>query len=178
MRQVEAAVMGREPVTDEYQNPLRTPVQETNLSQPLFTQSLTGATAQISHLHTNGHLAAPQQTDFGAYSEGSDAEAEAGVAALQMANEQDAAEEARRQSGTQSLAESSHTRESSRPDIHAADELSSGSVVPIDINSYGGGFSGHVHYGDQPFPQIDSQDIYDEQFSENRAGAGQGMYDY
>lgn len=180
MRQVEAAVMGREDRADEGRSPIvRSRMNETNLPQPLFApESRPGPDLQNSHAHTNGHLTAPQQSDFGAYSEGSDAEAEAGLAALQMADEQDAADEARRQSGTQSFAGSYHIRDNARHDIRNADGLSSDSDVPIDINSYGGGFSGHVHYGDQSLPHPSSQDGYGEQEFERSPGVSQGMYDY
>lgn len=180
MRQVEAAVTGREAREDEHRSPIvRTPMNENNSPQPLFAQGPDlGVDLQNSHVHTNGHLTAPQQSDFGTYSEGSDAEAEAGLAALQMADEQDAADEARRRSGTQSFAGSYHTRGSSQQATQSGDELSSGSDVPIDINSYGGGFSGHVHYGDQPLPHPGSQDNYREQDYDGRPSVSQGIYDY
>ena len=176
MRQVEAAVMGRETGVDGIQEPfVRTSLNESTSSQPLFGQGLDSVSnSQNSHLHTNGHLTAPQQSDFGAYSEGSDAEAEAGLAALQMADEQDAAEEARRQSGAGSYS----ARQSSRQETLSADEISSGSDVPIDINSYGGGFSGHVHYGDQPLSHTSSRENYGGQGYDGRLAVDQGIYDY
>lgn len=178
MRQVEAAVMGRETRANDHRSPtMRTPINESNSPQPLFApESTPSPDLQNSHSYTNGHLTAPQQGSF--YSEGSDAEAEAGLAALQMADEQDAADEARRQSGALSFTESYHTRESSRLGVQSTDERGSDSDVPIDINSYGGGFSGHVHYGDQPFSHQSSHESYAEQDYEHRPGVSQGMYDY
>lgn len=178
MRQVEAAVMGRETRASDHQSPtMRTPMNESNSPQPLFApESATSPDQQNSHSYTNGHLTTPQQGGF--YSEGSDAEAEAGLAALQMADEQDAADEARRQSGALSFTDSYQTRESSRLGVQSTDEIGSDSDVPIDINSYGGGFSGHVHYGDQPFSHQSNQDSYAEQDYERRPGVTEGMYDY
>ena len=179
MREVEAAVMGRGTTSGSYGSQIvRSSMHENNLPQPSFSGPQTG------YIDTNGHLNAPQQTDLGPYSEGSDAEAEAGLAALQMADEQDALDEAQRQSGADSFVGSHHTQESSRHGVRSAEELSSDSDVPIDINSYGGGF------GDQPFSYPSSQENYTEQeygrrpavngheLSNYNSEAYRGMYDY
>lgn len=187
MREVEAAVMGREPISGALGiSTVHTPMDEDNSPQPLFSESLGPDTdSQTDYVHTDGHSSAPQQTDLGPpYSDASDAEADAGLAALQMADEQDALDEARRQSGADSFVGSYHTRENSRQDMRSAGELSSDSDVPIDINSYGGGF------GDQPFSYPGSQETYTEQvyrrqpastghdLSNPNLEAYRGMYDY
>ena len=179
MRQVAATLSGGD-AGEEHGSPTgRTPMNESNSPHHLFTpESARVQNLQTGHTQTNGHLIAPQQGGFGAYSEGSDAEAEAGLAALQMADEQDAADEARRQSGAHSLTSSHNTRDSIRHGMQAAEEVSSDSDVPIDINSYGGGFSGHVHYGDQPLSHASSRGDYGEQDYQRRPGVSQGMYDY
>lgn len=91
------------------------------------------------HSHTNGHIeemAEGQYVDYDAYSDRSDAEAEAGLAAMHMADEQDAAEEARRRSGRDSLRVP-----------YQGGEYSSDSDVHVDMDTYGGGFPGNMHYG-------------------------------
>ena len=192
MREVEAELMGRDTTSSSRRSPtVQTHLDDSDSPQSLFPAGL-GSDPRSHHeyVHTNGHLNAPQQTDFGPHSEGSDAEAEAGLAALQMADEQDALDEARRQSGADSFAGSHRTRESSRHGAVSGEEMSSDSDVPVDINSYGGGFSGHVHYGDQPFSHPSSQGSYAEQEYGRRTAmighetsnddlhAYRGMYDY
>ena len=187
MREVEAAVMGREISPGSHRtSTVQTPMNEDNSPQPLFSAGLTTSLGpQGSYVHTNGHLSAPQQTDLGPYSEGSDAEAEAGLAALQMADAQDALDEARRQSGADSLAGSHHTRENSKQGTTSGAEGGSDSDVPIDINSYGGGF------GDQPFSYPSGYEgpteqeyaqraaVTDHESSNIRLGAyNRGIYDY
>lgn len=165
MREVEDAVMGRETNSRSRRSPMiQTHMDDNNSPQPLFSTGLgSEERSESDYVHTNGHLNAPQQADFGLHSEGSDAEAEAGLAALQMADEQDALDEARRQSGADSHTSSHHTRDSSRPGVTSTEGTSSDSDVPVDINSYGGGFSGHVHYGDQSFSHPSNQGSYAEQ---------------
>lgn len=184
MREVEAAVTGGGTTSGSHRtSTIQTPMHEGNSPQPLFSAGLNSeGGGHTSYAHTNGHLNAPQPTDFGPYSEGSDAEAEAGLAALQMADEQDALDEARRRSGGDSFAGSHHTRESSRRDLQSGEERSSDSDVPIDINSYGGGF------GDQPFSYPGSQESYhdqgyerssvDREVSSYNPSAYAGVYNY
>lgn len=192
MREVEAAVMGTHTTSTSGRSPtMQNHLDESDSPRPLFSAgSGLDSTSHNNYGHTNGHLNAPQQTDLGTHSEGSDAEAEAGLAALQMADAQDALDEARRQSGADSFAGSHHARESLRHGPVSGEELSSDSDVPVDINSYGGGFPVHVHYGDQPFSHPSSQESYAEQdYGRRHAMAGhetssddlhayRGMYDY
>lgn len=153
MQEVEAAVMGRAPTNSSRRSPrvARPPanasIDETQATQPLFTQP---TEAELNHgtphLHSNGHIgevAEGQYVNYDAYSDRSDAEAEAGLAAMHMADEQDAADEARRQSGRGPYRRSGESQQSSR--YH---EPSSDSDVNIDMDTYGGGFSGKVPYGD------------------------------
>lgn len=153
MQEVEAAVMGRAPTSSSRRSPrvARTPanasIDETQATQPLFTQpTQTELNHGTSHLHPNGHIgeiAEGQYVNYDAYSDRSDAEAEAGLAAMHMADEQDAADEARRQNGRGSYRRSGESQQS--PRYH---EPSSDSDVNIDMDTYGGGFSGNVPYGD------------------------------
>ena len=144
MQEVEAAVMGKPPpvssmsyararfsnhesVDDSRPTAFSSPVDDPNHNQS----------------HTNGHFGETfneQHEDYGVYSDGSDAEAEAGLAAMHMADEQDAADEARRQSGQSQQASMYHEQSGG---------ISSDSDVPVDMDTYGGGFPGNVHYGDR-----------------------------
>lgn len=153
MQEVEAAVMGRAPPSNTRRSPrvARTPanasIDETQATNQLFTQPTEAELNRgTSHLHPNGHVgevAEGQYVNYDAYSDRSDAEAEAGLAAMHMADEQDAADEARRQIGRGSYTRSTESQHSSR--YH---EPSSDSDVNIDMDTYGGGFSGNVPYGD------------------------------
>ena len=107
------------------------------------------------HSHTNGHIdeiAEGHYINYDAYSDRSDAEAEAGLAAMHMAEEQDAADEARRHSGGHQNRISYESQQNSRLHQQLGDP-SSDSDVHIDMDTYGGGFSAHVHYGDRDSSQ-------------------------
>ena len=145
--------MGRAPPSSSRRSPrvARTPVHasidETQATQPFSAQPTEAELNHgTSHLHPNGpigEIAEGQYVNYDAYSDRSDAEAEAGLAAMHMADEQDAADEARRQSGRGSYTRSGPSQQSSG--FH---ESSSDSDVNIDMDTYGGGFSGNVPYGD------------------------------
>lgn len=151
MREVEDAVMGRRNSQQQADD-----AQESNL---FFTGDMnSGLTPDPSYRHTNGHVAhigSGQYYNIGEYSDRSDAEAEAGLAAMHLAEEQDAADELRRNSNASSRPRSIGSHRNSRYGQHSA-ELSSDSDVHIDMDTYGGGFPGHVHYGDQPLAQPNS----------------------
>lgn len=146
MQEVEAAVMGRAPPSRRSLRAARTPdnasIDEIHATRsPLAGGSLSRDGSGHEHSHTNGHIeqiAEGQYVDYDAYSDRSDAEAEAGLAAMHMADEQDAAEEARRQSGRYSLQVP-----------YQGGEYSSDSDVHIDMDTYGGGFPGNMHYGER-----------------------------
>ncbi|KAK4696930.1 RHO1 GDP-GTP exchange protein 1/2, partial [Lecanoromycetidae sp. Uapishka_2] len=146
MQEVEAAVMGRPPPSRRSLRTARTgdnaSIDETYATQsPLAGESLSRDGSGNDHSRTNGHIAQiaeGQYVDYDAYSDRSDAEAEAGLAAMHMADEQDAAEEARRRSGRDSL----QAR-------YQGGEYSSDSDVHVDMDTYGGGFPGNMHYGER-----------------------------
>ena len=152
MQEVEAAVMGRVPPNSSRRSlrvarmPANASIDETQATQPLFTQTTEAELNRGTlHLHHNGHIgeiAEGQYVKYDAYSDRSDAEAEAGLAAMHMAEEQDAADEARRQSGRGSY----RPAESQQPLRYH--EPSSDSDVNIDMDTYGGGASGNVPYGE------------------------------
>jgi len=154
MQEVEAAVMGRAPPSRRSPRAARTPNNASRDETHAFRPPLAGGSLSRDSSghdlnHTNGHIeqiAEGQYLDYDAYSDRSDAEAEAGLAAMHMADEQDAADEARRRSGRDSLARSYEAQQASR---YQGGEYSSDSDVHVDMDTYGGGFPGHVHYGDR-----------------------------
>ena len=182
MQEVEAAVMGRAPPTNSRRSPrvARTPanasIDETQATHALFSQPTEAELNRgTSHLHPNGHMGEIQYVNYDAYSDRSDAEAEAGLAAMHMADEQDAADEARRQSGRASY-RSAESQPSSR--FH---DPSSDSDVNIDMDTYGGGFSGNVSYGESYgyANQVDNQGRpFSETRNSQRSDVSDAEYDY
>ena len=168
MQEVEAAVMGRaqpsrphsssRPIPSPHivRSPAQASIDENQATQGFFARgSYSELTPDEGHSHTNGHIgetAEGQYVNYDAYSDRSDAEAEAGLAAMHMADEQDAAEEARRHSGGRQNRTSYESQQVSR-DQNQSEEHSSDSDVHVDMDTYGGGFSGHVHYGDRDSSQ-------------------------
>lgn len=153
MQEVEAAVMGRPPPLNSNRNhrATRTP-NHGSIDENQATQSVIASTSQNdispgnAHSRTNGNIeeiSEGQYIDYDAYSDRGDAEAEAGLAAMQIEEEREAIDEARRQSrGSHGLQQASGSQDQS-------EEYTSGSDVHVDMDTYGGGFSGHVRYGDR-----------------------------
>lgn len=158
MQEIETIVMERPLPSSSRRSPraARTPnhgsIDENEITQSLFVPTpQSGLSPGNNHSHTNGHIeevSEGQYVNYDAYSDRSDAEAEAGLAAMQVAEEQDAIDEARRQSGRGSHRETSESQQDSRYQHHS-EEYSSGSDVHVDMDTYGGGFSGDLHYGDR-----------------------------
>lgn len=156
--------MGRAPPSSARRSPrnartaAHTSIDEAQAEHPLFSG---GSNPDFNHIQTNGHIDNRGQGQYvheNEYSDPSDAEAYAGLAAMSMADQQDAADEARarRQSGTSSCRRSEGSQHSSRYYNLGAD-LSSESDVNVDMDSYGGGFPGHLHYGDHDLSQSSGQ---------------------
>ena len=181
MQEVEAAVMGRAPPTNSRRSPrvARTPanasIDETQATQALFNQSTEAELNRgTSHLHPNGHIgeiAEGQYVNCDPYSDRSDAEAEAGLVAMQ----QDAADEVRRQSGRGSY----RSAESQQYSVHH--DPSSDSDVNIDMDTYGGGFSGNVPYSESYgyANQVDNQGRpFSETRNSQRSDVSDAEYEY
>ena len=102
--------------------------------------------------HANGNFASSggHNINYGAFSDDSDAEAAAGLAAMQAAEEQEAAEEARRRSGSASLfsAYGSNRPSQEPPSLHDVSS-SENEYANVDMGLVGGGYAGHMHYGEQ-----------------------------
>ncbi len=194
MKEVEAAVMGANLRSYSRPNgrrrsvPSHPQMQEHQDHEPFFAnQRQSNVMPEDSHVPVNGHVSdlSGQYINYDAYSDRSDAEAEAGLAAMHMADEQEAAEERRKYNGSDSQTASIDPNQTTRYGDYTAD-VSSDSDVHVDMDTYGGGFPGHVHYGDQPVPQPASQaDLSELGYQHRRSDAsneysdvGQGMYDY
>lgn len=196
MKEVEAAVMGTEPNNSYSRHNERrgstlshSRTHEDQDPEPLFSNEIQSSIVpQDDYVLPNGHVSetgAGHYINYDAYSDRSDAEAEAGLAAMYMADQQEAAEELRRNHEAESQAASLAPNQTSRYGDYTTD-LSSDSDVNVDMDTYGGGFSGHVHYGDQPTLQPDSQTNVSEPSYQNRRSVTsndlsdrhQGMYDY
>ena len=123
--------------------------RRTSSRQPTSPQLI--VTPDETPTHVNGNIATDGEhnINYGAFSDDSDAEAAAGLAALEEAERQDAAEEARRRSGSAQF--SSH-RTSFGQQIAARDsshDVSSDSDYGnVDMGALGGGYEGHLAYGE------------------------------
>ncbi|KAL8697658.1 MAG: hypothetical protein Q9201_007019, partial [Fulgogasparrea decipioides] len=186
MKEVEAAVMGRAPSSSSQRSPrvrrnhVQPSIDEGHEPHSLFAEgSTTTINPDISHTHTNGQfssLGAGQYVNYEAYSDRSDAEAEAGLAAMHMADEQDAAEEAYRHSSAEPSGQSRGSRRSfgsqrnHQPGEEMHQNYSDDSDVAVDMDLYGGGFAGHLHYGEQPLSNHSSQSTRVEHNEQYRSG--------
>lgn len=106
--------------------------------------------------HINGNVASSGDTNinYGAFSDESDAEAAAGVAAMMEAERLEAEENARRRSGSASLFSGSGSQRQSRNQTSSVQDVSSDSDYHnVDMASFGGGYGGQMHYGDEPQSQ-------------------------
>lgn len=156
-------------------------IDEGHEPHALFAEgSTTTINPDTRHTHTNGNIAslgAGQYVNYDAYSDRSDAEAEAGLAAMHMADEQDAADEAYRYSNAESSRQSHGSRQSvgsqrnTQPAAPIESDHSSDSDVAVDMDSYGGGFAGDLHYGDQSLSHQSSQSTHVEHDEQYYAGA-------
>lgn len=197
MKEVEDAVMQRTSGTSARRRSPRAERERRQLSieeeeyqepQALFSvESRTDGSPDTSHNHTNGHLGVGggnHYVNYGAYSDGSDAEAAAGLAAMQMAEEEDQAAARRRSGSGTAFGTHNSPPHSLRSESH--EELSSDSdIVGGDLDLYGGGYGGRLHYGDRPLPLSNAQssmsgvDSAQESRRSSEGLTGQGdVYDY
>ena len=126
-----------------------------------------------SSRRSQGHGTVPGSSgldvNYGAYSDDSDAEAAAGLAAMQLAEEQDAADQARRNDPARLV----HNRQSSRANnplpVPPKDNLQgSDSDAPLDIANYGGTYPSHYNHGTpNAHPRLDAQADFQRQGSKS-----------
>lgn len=155
MKEVEAAVMGRassvnssrhSPRTERINYPI--PINEEEETPALFSGTPTTSIApDTEHTHTNHRGPGGIGTDanYSAYSDESDAEAAGGLAAIRMAEQQDAVDEARRHSGVTTVPSVYGSQGDSGQNLGNA-EGSSDSDVPVDMETYGGTFPSDLNY--------------------------------
>ena len=150
MQEVEAAVMGRPPPATSRQSQKDSrPRGHRSMDNENTSQRNSQASNSFSHANGNpGQTDREQYRDYDCDSDNSDAEAEAGLAAMHLADEQDAAEAARRQSDMPSYRRS-QSSEHFAQHVRDSGDSSSDSDVRVDMSTYGGGFSGGYHYGDE-----------------------------
>ncbi|KAF2721096.1 hypothetical protein K431DRAFT_76270 [Polychaeton citri CBS 116435] len=159
-RSVEDAVNGMAPDTGLARSPsisVSHPTEPSHSPQPLFGSGSVRGRNQ-SNGQINGHLSPHPPNE--AYSDESDAEAAAGVAAMRMEDERDAAEEARRRSSGMSgvfghnYSGSFSSQRDIRPQESQSEQAtiqggsdSDGYAVPIDMTQFAGGFDAGMSYG-------------------------------
>ena len=169
MKEVESAVMGRPPSSTRQQSPrlerinFQSPIdEEEEEPQPLFSGGHHNPVApDANHTHTNGVDVTTQSqrsSNNADESEDSDFEAQAGLAAMRLAEEQEAADLARKDDIRRESEPSATRSHGSQGSSRLSDlpiEAGSDSDVPFDMDTYGGGLPGHLNYqyGEQPIPQ-------------------------
>ena len=161
MREVEDAVMGRPATLGIHgQSPRserihhQTRIDEEEEPMPLFSgHSSNVISPDTRHVRSNGTGATSSGNNatYDLYSDESDAEAAAGLAAMQLADEQDAAEESRRNSSNTATSRTQEAQQSLSQDHHGQDQ-SSDSDLHMDIETYGGGLSNHYEYSYGNYP--------------------------
>ena len=198
MREVEAAVMARQPTAASRRNHAavsgnsQIDVDPSLGPQPLFSSAPSAPSHPArtnSQLNGYSHLCAePHCSDSS--SDISDPEAAGGLAALRLADEQEAAENARKQSAASTYPSNYPQRQDSQATTHVADYEND--EVPVDVASYGGGLSGDQYYGKERYSYDENGTYTNEsaeymhmqdslratQAAQMDMGNDQGMYDY
>lgn len=180
MKEVEAAVMGRAPSSARPSPRLerinhQIPINEEEEPRPLFSGIPQGTIApDTNHTHTNGlgSIGSGIDINYGAYSDDSDAEAAAGLAAMQLAEEQEAADAARRYSGQTTVQSMYGSPQNSRHGVQQT-EHSSDSDVPVDIETYASSFPAQLHYqyGNESSGDSRSRDSSNVQYQHSVGGS-------
>lgn len=100
--------------------------------------------------HLNGNIASTGDTyiNYGAFTDDSDAEAAAGLAAMRALDEQERAEDARRRSGSATLFPSQTRPEDTAPRLSSQDPSSDSDYTGYDLSSAGGGYVPDLSYGE------------------------------
>ncbi|KAK2733177.1 hypothetical protein FQN55_003717 [Onygenales sp. PD_40] len=164
MKEVEVAVMEGRPASTRqssqtsYPNPQSS--QETGVDRPppLSTSPRPLLSPDEHQTHTNGHgnissTGTGGYINYDAYSDDDDAEAEAGLAALRMAEEEDAMFNSRRDT-TSSATGNFGTLPTRMPSLAVPttqiDSSSDSDYAHHDMGLYGGGYDAHMHYGENP----------------------------
>lgn len=134
------------------------------------------------HTHTNGNMATGTgpYVNYDAYSDDSDAEAAAGLAMLQVAEEEDRAREERLQgrprrgTNASSIASGSGSHGPATAPSPHDDFYDEEDYVGEDLGSYGGGYEGHLLYGDEL--EYSQDDYSDEMADRDRLAPTSGSF--
>ncbi|KAK4946213.1 Rho guanine nucleotide exchange factor [Elasticomyces elasticus] len=99
--------------------------------------------------HLNGSIASTGDTyiNYGAFTDDSDAEAAAGLAAMQALDEQERAEDERRRSGSATLFPTQPREEDAGPRLSSNEQSSDSDYTGYDLSSAGGGYAPDLSYG-------------------------------
>ena len=167
-REVEAAVLSSEsrtsvtPRLSQAENYDRQDAgKEGHQPEPLFSRSRGNSPDSRSVARTNGHLTSTgtgQYVNYDAYDDDSDAEAAAGLAAMQMADEQEAANEARRESGRAPML-GTYPSQGRLPRDDTTENSSDSDYANVDMDSYGGGYEGHMSYANGHFSELEEHGV-------------------
>ena len=101
--------------------------------------------------HLNGNITSTGEAyiNYGAFEDDSDAEAAAGLAAMQALDEQEKAEDARRRSGSATLFPTQSQQNEADLRQHSSQDISSDSdYTGYDLSAVGGGYAPNLSYGD------------------------------
>lgn len=103
--------------------------------------------------HLNGNIASTGDAyiNYGAFSDDSDAEAAAGLAAMQALDEQERAEDARRRSGSATLFPTSTPQSDLSAHNNHQDISSDSDYAGYDLSAAGGGYAPNLSYGEEPY---------------------------
>jgi hypothetical protein len=150
LKEVEDAVMGRAPSAAQQGQSHRTErhvrhesIPEEQEGRPLHVNTATGDVQSKDVVPSSSGL----DVNYGAYSDDSDAEAAAGLAAMQLAEEQDAADQARRSNGGMPAQSHYNARPSNLLPVPPKDDTnSSDSDIRVDMATFGGMYPGNVGY--------------------------------
>lgn len=132
----------------------------TGQPEPLFASSRGNSPSAQSADDANGHYDATGTGEYDnddAYDhedDNSDAEAAAGLAAMRMAEEQDAANAARRESGQGPIVGTYSSPQETPSDI-TDKESDDSNYANVDMDLYGGGYEAHMSYGDGSISNFD-----------------------
>ncbi|KIX09954.1 uncharacterized protein Z518_01035 [Rhinocladiella mackenziei CBS 650.93] len=100
--------------------------------------------------HLNGNIASTGDTyiNYGAFTDDSDAEAAAGLAAMQALDEQERQEDARRRSGSATLFPSQPRADEDMPRMSSQEQSSDSDYAGYDLSLAGGGYAPDVSYSE------------------------------
>ena len=158
-REVEAAVMNSDPRSRMSPHSPATsadepspPSEALDRTDPLVARTSLSRPNSRDSRRSNGHLPTPgtgRSDDYDdPYDDASDAEAEAGLVAMRLADEQDAASSLRSESG-HLVSPRSPRSGRSLPEDDAVDGSSDSDVATFDVGLAAGGYEGHMSYGEE-----------------------------